>query len=117
MAIEGQDFEIYQGDVRAISFTILDEAGAAVDITAATFVWYLAKVLTEPATITKHGPGGGGTIAITDASNGILSVPLVENDTKTLQEGWEHQLVMTLGGEIKTVAVGTITILPSSAEH
>lgn len=116
MAATNQSFTMYQGEKRSIQITVYDDATppAPVDITAATFQFAFAKVMTEPPTFTKTSVSG---ITQTDSPGGVLEVAFLENDTKLLEGDWQWELVMTLAGEIKVVSAGTTTLLPSSIEH
>lgn len=111
-----QSFTMYQGEKRSIQFTVYDDATppATVDITAATFVFAFAKVMTEPPVFTKALASG---ISFTDAAHGVLEVAFETVDTALLQGDWKCELVMTLGLEIKVVATATVTLLPSSIQH
>lgn len=114
MAIEAQDFTIYQGDERLIGFTIYQEDNiTALDITAATFLWVVAKRLTDTPVISKTSGAG---ISFNVAANGTLLVQIVKADTDKLQSDYQHELIMTLGGEVKTVSTGTVTIKPSAGK-
>ena len=107
MAATAQDFTIHQGDEPTIRFTIEDDNEVAQDISGATFQWALSRALDHvPAIISKAG-------SIADAVNGLVDVPLAKADTVDLEGKYRHELVMTVGGKERTVAVGTITIKAS----
>lgn len=113
MAVTNQDITLYQGDVVPILFQITDDADAAIDISAATFIWGLFKVPTEIATVTK---AVGTGLTVTDGPAGKVTLQMLAPDTNAIQGDWQFELSMTLGGVTEIVATGTMTILNSSVQ-
>ena len=91
-----------------------DDAGAALDLTDATFIWALSKkasdsVAPKGTSILSKSIGSG--IAVTDVPNGILEITIDPADTDALAGDYYHELQMTQGGNISTVLYGQATIV------
>ena len=115
MTATAQNFSMTSGDNHKLRFTIKDELGAVVDVTGATFEWGLAEYSSNDPLEGFSGPtliskSTGLGITIIDALNGLVDVDLDPADTDDLVGIYYHELEMTLGGKITTVAVGLGTI-------
>jgi hypothetical protein len=113
MAVTNQDFTIYQGDEPVLQFTVQDSAGAALDITGATFKWGLARSLAKTSSVSKTSVSG---ITIIDGPTGRVDVTLLQADTVGLSGIFVHELSMTLGAKENTVSTGTVTINDSTVK-
>jgi len=111
-------FDMHRGDDRSITFTVVDEAAAVVDITAATFIWIFAA---QDAGSASPQPRAGSTIltktestgvVITDAPNGAIRIDIDSADTVGLQapKSYYHEVQITLAAKVTTIAFGNITL-------
>ena len=73
---------IYKGDDETLAFTVEDEAGAAVDITATTIKYAIARSPAHEPALTKTT--SDATLTIVDGSNGRFDVELTASDTSSL---------------------------------
>lgn len=99
-------FSIYQGDTGHIVFNFKDGSGVAVPLTGKTLTITAKKSLEDAdakavfqKTITSH----------TNAAGGVTTVSLTSADTATLGNLW-IDAVLTGGGDVKTLFVGSLTI-------
>jgi len=87
-----------QGEAKTIKFTARDAAGAAVDLSAATLLLGVKKVVTDTSYVFSHLDADFDK---TNAANGIVTVDLIDDDTD--QEEWVYL------GELKcTWDAGTV---------
>jgi hypothetical protein len=99
-----QSFEMFAGDTRAITFTVIDDNGNSVDLTGGSVTWQMAASnwRSDPSILpllTKHSP-----TAITLA-NGSFTVNILSTDTVGFTEGsYYHEAQVTLADG---VTVGT----------
>jgi len=99
-------FSIYQGDTASMVFNFKDNAGVAVPLTGKTLTVTAKKSLEDldakavfQKAVTNH----------TNAGAGVTSVSLTSADTATLGNLW-IDAVLSGGGDIKTLFVGSLTI-------
>ncbi len=111
------DFPIHRGDDRVITFTIVDQAGAAVDITAATFKWNISRKAADsvaPQGLALLNPDKtvGAGITITDAAAGDGEIALDSADTVgfVAPSDYYHELQMTLASVVTTPMFGVIAL-------
>jgi len=103
------DFEMFSGDNKILSVSVVDSAGVAVDLTSATASWQLARS-NDAAPLIQKATGGSG-IVITDAAGGVLEITLSASDTDALKGSFYHELqVIDTSGNIATVLAGNATI-------
>lgn len=112
-------FDMHRGDTRAITYTVVDEAGAAVDINGALFIWILAEQdpsspfspqpLPASAIVTKTESAG---IVIVDGPNGKIQIDIDSDDTGGLEapKAYYHEVQITLAGKVNTLVFGNITL-------
>ena len=111
-------FDMHRGDDRSITYTVVDEAGATVDVTAATFIWILAEQDTSTQTpqprpsstiLTKTEAGG---VVLVDAPNGDIQIDLASADTVALRapNTYYHEGQITLAGKVTTFVFGNINL-------
>lgn len=107
-----------RGDNETYQLTILDAAGAAMDITSVLEIWFTAKSSLDDAdadaVIAKTKTGGG--ITIIDGPTGRADVALLPADTaglaaRRLELHWDCQ-VKAASGAITTVDSGTLVVSP-----
>jgi hypothetical protein len=109
---ENQDFDIYQGDDNIpVQFTVIDDQGTPVDVSAAQFVWAFAKTLRAVPIVQKTELDD---INLSDPVNGVIQIVMRAADTETRRGAFQHELVITLDGQILTIATGVMTIKDSS---
>lgn len=115
-------FTMHSGNNKSLDFTVLDTAGAPIDITGATFTFKLTPLNTsDPANPAPKGDTLltltlGAQLVITDAPAGEVSVLLIPVDTTALgSKGFYYELTMLLAGLTFTVAIGSINILKDAS--
>jgi hypothetical protein len=111
MAETGQDITIYAGNDVALDVSLLDEAGAALDLTGTSLEWGMAERFADDAVLRKATPV---EIEVTDEVAGLATVHLDPADTATLGGIYRHELRLTdAGGNIVTLLTGALTIRTS----
>ncbi len=93
---------IYEGNTLKIAVTVVDEDGAAVNLTTATMDTYFGKL---------GGQGYEGTVEAVDLSSGEVYISFDTTATKA-PEG-NAQLVVTMSGQTQTVYDEKITVKKS----
>ena len=105
MAEKGQNFSMWAGDYKEITFVIQHTT----DLTGYEAKWAMARAAVDTPILTKHS---------TDAEITLLgdevSVTLLSADTASLTKGrYYHELeIEDLSGDVATYAVGKIRIHP-----
>jgi hypothetical protein len=95
-----QSFDLFAGDSRALTFTVVDDSGNNVDLTGASAIWEMAplnwKSSAASPLLTKTSAAGGITLA-----NGSFTLKLASTDTEGLTEGsYYHEAQITLADGI-----------------
>ena len=115
-------FEMHRGDDREITAQVVDSAGAAVDVTSATFTWILSNKDAKSSNSKPAPKGvaletktiGDGIVLVTPASGQIRididSADTVGEKAAAEQTKYYHELQMVLGGKTTTVMFGVITL-------
>jgi hypothetical protein len=113
MAMLNQNFTIFQGDNNVlVEFAVLDDTGAPVDVSLASFRWAFGRSSRSAPLVQKST---SDSIALSDPQNGAIQITMHAADTETLSAGsFYHELVMGLGGKTETIAIGTMTLLTSA---
>jgi hypothetical protein len=105
------DFSMFAGDSKVIKVTVNDEAGAAVDISAASIRWQLA-VNAGAVPLLSKALGSG--IALADAPAGKFNVTLDSADTQNLNGGsYYYEAEIIDSGIVSTVLTGNVQINPA----
>jgi hypothetical protein len=112
----GQNIKMVRGDTFRFRVTITQN-GETVDLTGGTFTMTAKWEVDDEnvnAVFTKTSPAGG--IALTDPTNGLITVTLSPSDTNPLPDNtvslfYDIQYVNALG-EIYTPLYGTLRIVP-----
>lgn len=122
MALPNQFDEIFpRGDDRSITATIVDQAGAPVDITGAAITYAVFPLDTGDAAPRSQPQNGataiitktdGAGIVITDAPNGGIRIDLGSGDTVAFvaPKAYYHEVQIVLGGLTTTMLFGTLTL-------
>ena len=97
MAVENQDFEMYQGDVLTLRYTVTLEEKDSLD--GLTALW--SVLVSGVPVLTK-------TIIILEDT--IVEVELVAIDTQSLLGRYTYELIIQ---DVSTIATGIITVLKS----
>jgi hypothetical protein len=99
-------FSIYQGDTATMVFNFKDSAGVAVPLTGKTLTVTAKKSLEDTdaeavfqKVVTSHS----------NAAGGVTSVSLTSANTASLGNLW-IDAVLTGGGDVRTLFVGSLTI-------
>ncbi len=106
-----QDFQMVSGNDKTLNFTVLDENDLVVDLTGATIVWALAdSEKSKSRIITYTSPVN---VTITTPLEGKFSVSIQSADTEPLKpKDYYHEArVTSSGGDVTTVAIGTVEVL------
>lgn len=102
--------EVYQGEGKSLVFTVVDENGAAIDITGATVTWRLAKIAAAGSLLEKTVGSG---IVLTTPGSGILTVTLDAADTSGRVAGeYIQELTVTLSA-VPSKSQGPFIIKPA----
>ena len=104
-------FTVFEGDDQNLNVTVLDDAGAVVDISSASAIdWKMSSdEFTSPSISKTLGSG----ITITNGPAGIFQVALTGTDTDGLSPGYYYQASrITLSSSLSHVAIGTVWLRP-----
>jgi len=82
---------VAQNDI-VIRYTVVDQDGAAVNLTSADIKWSIRRDLQTIAVLTKTTSSG---IAITDAAGGIFEVTLTDTEVTSLVRDYIMEAVVT----------------------
>lgn len=110
-----QDFILYAGDTAAPTFTVKDQAGAIVDISAVqNITWAMSRAYGATDTLAKSKTDGSITF-VTDGTDGQFEVEIDPEDTARLTGLFVHiaKLVDVLG-DVTTVSLGAVTVGPKA---
>lgn len=105
MATKEQNFEIWAGDYREISFTVED----AETLEGASVKWFMAASAKAGVLLYKESPEG------IDIDGNGFTVVLLPGDTEAINPScYYHEAVITdADGHVVTVAIGKAVINPS----
>lgn len=104
-----QNVTMWSGDSKKLRFTVIDDAGAAKNLTGAAIVWKAAKTAGSSTALITKSVGSG--ITITDPTGGLFEVRLDPADTASLSGDFYHEAQVTDAlGDVATVAIGRIRI-------
>jgi hypothetical protein len=107
-----QDFEVWAGEDKTLSCTVVDSAGAAQDITDATVNWFLRAGPTATSNVLTKSTASG--ITITNALGGAYSVAIADTDTAALSGTYWHYAQLTdAGGHVTVIMEGWATFNPT----
>lgn len=114
MANRNQNFELWAGDNKTLSFTANDENSSALDITGNTIRWSLARTPYEAALIEKSTTGGSTQVNITSSTAGTFEVTLNSSDSSSLRGVYYHEAHIIDGDSDEyTIAIGHATLTRS----
>lgn len=110
MTATNQDFTIFRGDTKTLTYTIKDANDAIVDLTGGTAKWEAARSVNSATKDIQKSTSSG--IAIMAPTSGILVVTIDPADTASLGVGgYYHELEFTdASGRVSTVATGRMTL-------
>jgi hypothetical protein len=99
-----QSFDLFAGDTRALTFTVVDDSNNNVDLTGGSMIWEMAALNWKSSgaspVLTKTSTAGDITLA-----NGSFTLKLASADTQGLAEGsYYHEAQVTLADG---VTIGT----------
>ncbi len=109
MAIVEDTFDWRSGDTLLLTYTITDDAEAAVDVSSGTFAYQLndGRLPTDTAQISKSSGSG---IAVSGASSNIVTITVAAADSAALAGIYWHELQVTDGSsQVKTIMWGHVT--------
>lgn len=103
-----QNFTITSGDSKTLRVSVVDQDGAAVDLTGASAVWAVATSRSTPILLQKATPA---SITITDGPGGLLEVTLDPADTDSFAGSYYHELqIVDNEGRKSTALTGTLNV-------
>lgn len=102
---------LIRGDDRTLTVTVVDDLGAAANLTGILGMWFTVKrhqTDTDLEAVIQKSLGSG--VAVTDAAGGIATVTLTAANTASATglHFWDVQ-VKTAAGLITTLATGSVT--------
>ena len=116
MTEQSQDFEMWAGEYKEITIAVLDAAGNAADLTAATARWVLKKRPdgSMPALVSKSHEHGAEVLV--PETEGKVKIVLDSDDTADLAPGtYYHETeVLDSGDRPFTPTVGYLVVQPSA---
>ena len=105
-------FETYQGDDDLLNLAIIDDAGAAIDITNYTIRLTVKKPLTSTVLFTKVSTDTNQIAKTAPYSGGLAVVKILSADTISLLGAYDFDVQLTLpSGLIKTFAKGVLKVI------
>jgi len=116
MTEQSQDFEIWTGEYKEITIAVLDTAGNAADLTAATARWVLKKRPdgSMPALVSKSHEHGAEVLM--PETDGKVKIVLDSADTVDLAPGTYYHETEVLDSADRpfTPTVGIMVVQPSA---
>jgi hypothetical protein len=105
------------GDTLVMTFTVKDAQGVAVDLTSASGEWVILersenRVAPPVEKLSLLSTGGSPKVTFPNPTGGVCQVRL-EAGVFPLYGEFEHQLKITIAGDIETVARGRFHALQS----
>lgn len=98
----------FLGEDKVLSFTVVDVAGAAVNITGWAIEWVLRERQGDRALIEK---AVGSGVTISDGPGGVCQVAVTDTDTDTLAGGrYWHALRRTDAGNEAVLSYGQVVL-------
>lgn len=104
------DFTMFAGDSKVLVVTIVDDDGAAVNITGAAIKWQAARTVSDSSALISKTTDSPGGVAITDGADGEFEVTLDEADTDDLDGLYYHEAEITMSGDTSTVLTGYMVV-------
>jgi hypothetical protein len=109
-----QRYELFSGNTGVFNVTVLDQDSVAQDITGASARFTVSRRAGDANPLIDLGVGTG--IAITDATNGLVTITVPAADTEPLSGAYRWELEITdVAGRVATVAYGSITFITNTA--
>ncbi len=96
----------------AREFAITDDAGAALDLTGATFEWSFKMRAGDPDPVIASA-----SVTVTDAVGGLVQVEFSGSDFAAVEGDWDavrmaYDWIATQDGSTTVLAYGEFTLLP-----
>jgi hypothetical protein len=113
-----EDFTMIAGTSRVLRFSVVDDAGAPIDITGAEIVW-VATIGTDTEPVITKSTDDVLEINVTSYTNGTFDVYLVPTDTSAEAEDattlYYHEARTIILGIEEVVHQGTFTVTYSTS--
>jgi hypothetical protein len=112
MAATGQNFDIYQGEVKILRMPITDDNNLPVDLANTAITWIMYRQTTKEIIVTKTL--NNGIEIVGNTTDGIIDITIDPADTTDLlmcQLNHECKIVDAIGPSV--VCVGIVNILDS----
>lgn len=104
-----EEFSFIAGNTFYLDYSVYDETGTPIDLSATTWVWKMSPYgRTDYTVLTKTQPSG-----ITSPTAYMNRVTLSPSDTISLHGKYIQQITVTSGCATYKPAQGVITILPA----
>jgi len=112
MASTEQNFEMWQGEVKTITVTVLKQDGTAKDLTSAVAIVWEASTSVGAVLPSLTKSVGSGISISNPATSGIFVVALTHDDTHLLTPGvYYHEARVTDSASVEeVVTIGELTL-------
>lgn len=104
---------VYQGDTKTLNFTVTSSAGVPVNLTTATIAFKIVNRRSKTAVVSLSVGSG---VTVTDAAAGAFSVAITASHSANNPGSHYYEALVTISGEVSTVASGQIEFIPSPAD-
>ena len=116
MAVNRRNLEMYSGNTFSFDVTVLN-AGSAVDVTGYSFRMTAKYSVTDSDNDAVFSITSPGQIALTDPSNGEITVTIPPSSTSSLETGQTYRLFYDLQmyndpGIVYTICNGILKVVP-----
>lgn len=107
-----QHLEVFAAEDRTSTLYARDASNAAVSLTGKTVSWSVGR---SPRNLDSTWPIFTKAGTVTDAANGVFTVPVTPSDTRYLRGDYEHQAetTVTASGLKAIVTIGRFRVRPS----
>jgi len=106
-ALNRQDFVVFEGDNRLISFEVTDKSGAVILDDITDIQWRVVRSFVNPGTLISKALGGD--IRVKSGTN-VFLISLTPTDTMGLQGTYFHEVRLNGGNSLVTAATGRMYV-------
>ena len=107
---DAQNFEMHQGNDKSIEVSVVNNAGAAVDVSGATGAQYELAISRSASAAAVTKTLGAGITIVTST----VTIVLADTDTEDISGPYYHELeLIDASGYIHTAMYGYVTIKPA----
>lgn len=114
MTDTGQNFEIYQDEVKYIRVPIYDEDGNLLDLTSFDIVWRVYHPTTKTIAMTKTNSDDIAMETFNGVTNSMILITINPADTTSMLGRYNHECkIFDAGGLPSEVFTGTVLVINS----